>query len=409
MKTRILGLVMAKDEWPTLGIAITHALRIGLDHVAVLNHGSADDTQTGLQLLAERFPGQISIYYSDEISFHQEVMVTLLAKSACAESYDWVYVFDADEFLILEGEKSLRDFLGGIPADFGAVRYEIRQWLAPSDFKPEVISDLLRVVKRALPSVFIPKSSELVTPLVEMSRLNFFDLTFESKLIIRSEFISVLSAGAHVVRAVNSPSEFVTPEHSIYVAHLPMRSRRQLEIKARQGEALVRFGFPPFHGWQSQMLYRISQRSGLDEFWTRHSDSVADGKSVTGGPVTTEDLAFSREVSLSLKFSSGHTQPSNSLSGSKRATRDFPDSSISLMVLRDAFSVRDDAVSNHSQILHAFHGASSDRDRLQGDLTQSLALLDEIRGSLSWRYTGWLRKISKMLGYNASRKKLHSF
>lgn len=418
MKTRILGLVMAKDEWPTLGVAVTHALRIGIDHVAVLNHGSADDTESGLQLLAEHFPGRISIYYSHEVSFLQEILVTLLAKSACAESYDWVYVFDADEFLILEGEKSLGDFLESVPAEFGAVRYEIRQWLSPSDFRPEVTTDLLKVVKRALPSVFIPKSSELVTPLVEKSGLNFFDLKFQSKLIIRSEFISVLSAGAHVVRSVNSPSEFVAPEYSIYVAHLPMRSRRQLENKARQGEALVRSGFPPSHGWQSQMLYRISQRSGLDEFWARHSDSVEAVKSVPGGPVIVEDNAFSREIDISLKFSAENARSPRSKDGSNQSINNLSESAVSLSVLRDAFSARDEAVSSHRILLLAFGNVTSERDQLQGDLisitserdqlqlelTQSLVQLDEIRESLNCRYTGWLRNVSKMLGYNASRK-----
>ena len=52
---RILGVVMARDEWPMVALAITHALSGHVEHVAVLDHASTDASRTGLERLQQEF------------------------------------------------------------------------------------------------------------------------------------------------------------------------------------------------------------------------------------------------------------------------------------------------------------------------------------------------------------------
>ena len=99
-KPRILGYVMARNEWPLLGLSVMHALNSGIDRVAVIDHCSDDATREGLRALKSFYSEKIFVYRLDDPRYLQEATTALVMALVDADSYDWVYVFDADEFVL---------------------------------------------------------------------------------------------------------------------------------------------------------------------------------------------------------------------------------------------------------------------------------------------------------------------
>jgi len=270
---RILGLVMARDEWPLLAISISHALLHHVDRVVVVDHGSEDGTQAGLVRLCEYWRDRLVVVRLERSDFFQEATTSVVADLCNAESCDWFYLFDADEFLITNGQVSLRSILSGVDPGVAIIRYEVHQWVAPHDMNSACLSDYRRILDRAQPNVFEKPSSDFLSNEIENGYLNFFDIPFPSKVIVRGWYAGQVTAGAHGVREpVTGTAINILPD-VLRLAHLPLLDRRRLELKCSQGESLVNQGFPSGHGWQSQMLYRMQVKDCLDLFWSRHSMS----------------------------------------------------------------------------------------------------------------------------------------
>ena len=111
-RTRVLGCVMARDEWPLLGLAVDHALHGHVDHVVVVDHGSTDGTRSGLLGLQTQQPDRITLVRLDDTAFTQEAVTALMVAVGSGVPADWIYVFDADEFILPEGGA----FAPGCPA-----------------------------------------------------------------------------------------------------------------------------------------------------------------------------------------------------------------------------------------------------------------------------------------------------
>lgn len=272
MSSRVVGYVMARDEWPLLGLSITHALASGLDHVVVVDHASTDATQAGLMQLKEAWPDRLTVIRLDADAYLQEATTAVIMAAVRAELYDWVYVFDADEFLLTSNGKDIVTLLNDIPSNVDAVRYEVHQWVATADMDDQDISSYVRITQRAVPCIFIKHPRELLADDIEDGRVNYFDVPFPSKLIVRGSVAHKLSAGAHSLWSAdrNFTEQKIDPEQ-LRVGHLPLLSRRRLTQKCNQGKALIDAGFPRWHGWQNQALREIALADGLDDFWLRHS------------------------------------------------------------------------------------------------------------------------------------------
>lgn len=274
MSNRILGYVMARNEWPLLGLAICHALKIGLDHVVVVDHASTDGTREGLEQLENAFPHKITVIRLEMDQFLQEATTTIVMAAFNASKYDWVYVFDADEFLLLPGSDSLLTLLATVSQDVEAIRYEVHQWVATRDMDDLEVGDYLQINKRAIPSVFIDQPGELLAYEIQYGNVNYFDLPFPSKLIIRGRYAHKLSAGAHIVTPPNrQPLELKLDPQQLRCGHIPLLSRRRLKLKSDHGQAMFDANFPPAHGWQNQALRRVEIAGDLESYWEKHSIS----------------------------------------------------------------------------------------------------------------------------------------
>lgn len=296
-KDRVLGYVMARDEWPVLGLAIVHAISAGVDHVVVVDHQSEDGTQDGLRTLRSHYGDQLSVYRLDDDHFYQEATTAMIMELVDARSFDWVYVFDADEFLLLSEEMSIFDLLGRIPPDVDAVRYEVHNWVAPTDLDHHKLSDYSRVIDRAVPNYFLNLSGEGYSRDILNGDINYFDVPFPTKLMVRSGHAKNLAAGAHSLRTREALHELSLEQMTMRVGHVPLLSRDRLVYKSDQGRVLIESGFPPEHGWQSQMLYRIQQEQGLEPFWESHSMPVVEQRrSSQCTPMTTRDFSLTNAL-----------------------------------------------------------------------------------------------------------------
>jgi hypothetical protein len=300
---RVLGYVLARNEWPLLGLSITHALLSGISHVVVLDHGSTDETSKGLSTLENAWPNQITVIrLSEEQLYLQEAITSMAMGVADAQSYDWVYVFDADEFAICPHGKNLIDVFQTIESDFDIVRYELDQWVAPFDFDDLDISSYKRINHRAVAPTFLELPLDVVVDEIVRGNMNFFDVPFPSKVIVRGCLASDISAGAHSLNRSELPNEVRLNSSLMHVAHLPFLSKRRLDMKFSQGLALKQAGFSKFHGWQSQMLDDVNKTIGPQIFWTNHSISEnKDPEFIQSGQPSTEvdhDLSEALEAAI---------------------------------------------------------------------------------------------------------------
>lgn len=235
---RILGYVMARDEWPLLGLAITHALTNVVDDVVVVDHNSGDCTASGLAQLSDAWPGRITVFRLQHGAYLQEATAGVILAAAGASEYEWIYVFDADEFLLSKNNQGLRAILADVPDAVDAVRYEVHQWVAPHNMNDRDIEAYSFITQRAIPCIFTNPPAEMLFADIQLGHLNFFDLPFPSKVIIRARDAYALSAGAHSVRSSFPISELVLPTDCLRAGHLPVLSRERLLLKCRQGQSL---------------------------------------------------------------------------------------------------------------------------------------------------------------------------
>jgi hypothetical protein len=270
-KPRILGYVIARNEWPLLGVSVTHAINSGIDRIVIIDHCSNDATRDGLQALQRFWPDKIVVYRVDDSRYLQEATFILVMALVDADSFDWVYVFDADEFVLLPPALKLGELLSRVAPDVDAVRYEVHQWVAPTDFDDLDVTEYSRIRYRAIANNFTKLVGEDLADEIENGSINFFDLPFPSKVLVRGKWAHALVAGGHQIRGETGIVEMTMDASSLRVGHVPLLSRRRLTLKCEQGAALIRAGFGPTHGWQSQMIYRLHIAGTLEDFWRNHS------------------------------------------------------------------------------------------------------------------------------------------
>jgi len=270
---QILGYIMARNEWPLLGAAIIHALSIGVDRVVVLDHASDDSSSSNLKVIQGSFPDRITILRSNSESYFQEATTSVVGELVHANEYDWIYVFDADEFLLVNKEIQLKEVLRDVPAQIDVIRYQNDQWIAPYDLNESDIDSYFSICHRSIPNLFINLPGELIAEEIEGGNINYFDIPFPTKVMVRGHLSHTIAAGTHFSRMTSSNKEMEIDPGVFRLAHLPFRSYRGLERKAEQGKALTESGFPFGHGWQSQLLYKLQRKGILEEFWREHSSS----------------------------------------------------------------------------------------------------------------------------------------
>ena len=293
MTCKILGYVITKNLWPTLGLSLVHAFRMGCQHVIVVNHQSTDATSSELEKFKSFFQNRLTIINLDIKQFLQETTKKIILSGFGVDLYDWIYIFDSDEFLLTQSEQSLPDILQSIPEDVDAVRYQIDQWVVPQDLDDLDVDQYIRIKQRAYPQNSSQQSTELIRKNLIAGNINYFDIEFPSKVIVRGRLHHKLSAGAHLILSVAEIKEKMLSSQIIRCAHLPFLSKRHLANKALQGKNEIESGFSLDHAWQNKVLNQINLAGELDSFWQRHSVSKLNQLAVSPGyPALIEDGAI---------------------------------------------------------------------------------------------------------------------
>lgn len=286
---RVLGVLIARNEWPLLGICITHALTNHVDEIIVVDHASTDGTQAGLAELQIRWGNRIQVLHLYEGTFHHEETNLMLKTIYQDRNFDWVYPIDADEFLITPNNVPLKQLLAEVPDSYEAVRYEIHNFVAPSDFVEKDFhrySDLRE--KAVVNPNFQITHGDFVESIVQ-GGLNFFEVPFDSKVMFRLPQDSWAGGGSHSLLGVGPESEFKFPEENTFVAHLPFLTRERLVRRAERGKTLVNTGYSRDHGWQSQVVNQMHEQGRLDEYWMNNSIPTASSNSVLSPLKTVTD------------------------------------------------------------------------------------------------------------------------
>lgn len=265
----IHGVVVSKNDWGLLAVSINNALLNHVDVVHVLNHGSSDQTAHGLRILKELWRDRLNVYSaSPDSSFKQSLLTNMIASFAEKMGADWIYVFDSDEFLLAKPEFSLRNELSRLGKDIVAVRYALSNYISTFDFNKNDLNCYNELIYKSKPGdTYNPRSAR---DMIYGGQRTFFDIPFPQKVIFRAKSNLLVTDGAHRLLYMLR-DKLVLNMPTMDCAHLTLISRDILARKSAQGRQLIERGFPPWHGWQSQLLHQLDLEGRLDWFWGRHS------------------------------------------------------------------------------------------------------------------------------------------
>jgi hypothetical protein len=263
-----------------------------------------------VQRLRAHWGDRLTVAEVRTAAYLQEAIVSVAAAMVAAESAedDWLHVFDADEFAVSPAGEPLGELvarcLESEPPDTSELRYRIENWIAPSDFDDLDLASYPRLRHRSLPCVFLPLPACQMAAEIGRGFLNFFDLRFVDKSLIRIGALRDrwISAGAHHLQplAAAAPAPPRCPAGSFHVIHLPLLSRRRLDLRLAQARNLQAQGFAFDHGWQSRMLLDLAARDALEAFWLSHSIGATTLAGAPGAPCYEASDRFATTIAPAL-------------------------------------------------------------------------------------------------------------
>jgi hypothetical protein len=302
MSPKILGIIVAKDEEEVISISVTHALLTLCDKVCILVHNSQRSFAEEVSRLVELWPDKITVFELNIKHFYQESAIKALRHYARSDDFDWIYVFDADEFAVTQNVNLFRRYLDSLPAEIDSVRYGISNWVSKRDFDSSNLLDWLDLDTKSVACLKYPQNSELCRNEVFNGFFNFFDLAFPSKVIFRMNSKKSLTAGSHNLFPNDFESEKYMPEEIFSVAHFPLLTFERLKLKRNQGQQLKDAGFPYVHGWQSQMIDDIFKIKQEKDFWAAHSTGPIDYLTKRVRPTTIRDKSFHDSIKSTVEY-----------------------------------------------------------------------------------------------------------
>ena len=261
--------MQVRNEWPLCALSIAHALT-HVDEVVVIDSGSDLVTRQGLTALCQKFDGRLRWFESDVAVFDQEAAAYAAAQVVARDDHDWIYHIDADEFILVPEGRTLLDILESTGSD--VVEYDVQNWVSTRDFDLYQPESYRSLTTRSLPTRSLPVSAEDLDEL-RQGGLNYFDIPFLSKVIMRWGAARIVTAGGHVAREVDI--EKVRRTDLFQVAHLPLLSRTRLAERVAVGRPYVGTGTRT--SWQSQLVAEYDARGDLELFWRRHTVGPTDG------------------------------------------------------------------------------------------------------------------------------------
>ncbi len=295
---KIHGIVISRDDWGQLAVSISHALLHHVDVVHVLDHGSVDQTASGLQLLKSAWKDRLRIYSAGpDLPFRQAVLVNMLTSVAENEGADWIYAFDSDEFLLTKPALPLRQMLEKLDDSIVRIQYTVSNYISTFDFDRLNLDGYANLKYKSQPSTNY--DFERAFKEIYEEKSTFFDFPFPPKVIFRAQSNQLIKDGNHGT-AWLLPGQAGVKMPAIECAHLTYISKDILERKRVLGEGQIKLQQPAGHGWQSRLIYQLHQEGRLDRFWERHSINTQDAGSASVKHITDESLVQLLAPSLDL-------------------------------------------------------------------------------------------------------------
>jgi hypothetical protein len=202
---------MVRNEADIVEAFVRHNLGF-LDGLTVIDHASIDGTSEILaKLQAEGLPLRVSS--NPEPAYRQSATMTALAREALeADVADFVFALDADEFLKARSRTEIEQALSDVPPNTHAAMH----WLsyvpdtfggATEEFGPGHLWWRLKAERHTLRKVIVGR-------------------------ILLEASDNALATGSHVVHVQNriQPHALIR-QNAVALAHCPVRSRAQLEVK----------------------------------------------------------------------------------------------------------------------------------------------------------------------------------
>ena len=376
---RVLGVLIARNEWPLLGICITHALVNHVDELIVVDHASTDETQAGLAALQKRWGKKIQVLHMAEGTFHHEETNLLLKSIYQDRDFDWVYPIDADEFLVTENKISLKELLSQVPENFDVARYELHNFVAPSDFVEKEFHRYVEIRERAVANSNFTITHKDIFDSIMQGGLNFFDVPFPSKVMFRRMQKSWPVAGSHSLNVIDRDKEFKFDDEKTFVSHLPFLTKDRFERRAIHGKELMDSGYSIDHGWQSQVVNHMKAQGRLSEYWERVSIHTGPSSIQFDSPRTVEDNRLAPVLIAAVS----EFLPTMDVLESMEASQQYESEPAITM------SQGVEAIYLASQFNKKI--AAESEAKLRAEIARLGAEQEELKNSISWRATKLLR------------------
>jgi hypothetical protein len=398
---------MARNETDLITLSVSHALDSLCDQVMILIHDSSSAFEEEVLNLSRIWPGKIIFLKLVDREYQQKKAMQVLNFMASKLDFDWIYPFDADEFVITVDRDLLKRYLDNVSDNILSLRYKVENWISNEDFKIDNYQSFFSIRNRAVPMVDIPLDAMTRRSEIQSGNQNYFDFEFGTKIIFRNRLSYVLTAGSHSLEELSSECENSLPNDVFKVAHIPLLSRERLSLRVEQGKKLIQEGFPVWHGWQSQMIYEMNEEGTLEEFWLNHS-VTSDLPKTKGTKFTSVvDYAFASAIEPTIKFLQ-HGPSNNDSERSRFTLIDDYLNFYNYLVLSEfrcnspssidsAVAERDSAVAERDSAVAERDSAVAERDSAVAERDSAVAERNEIQSSTLWKLFTPYRKIIRSL------------
>jgi hypothetical protein len=196
---KIHGVVIARNEWPLLGLSISHALFYHVDKVFVIDHSSTDDTKNGLVELQKIWPNQIEVFRYEDTLFDQEALTNILLDISNKENPDWNFIFDADEFLVSPTRKSIKEHLSSLEGKWNAIAMQLENYIVPSGFIDTRLDDYL-LINHYFTSVNHVVDRDEFHEQVKRNEKLLHEFRVPSKILVKNNSGDFVDAGQHQLK-----------------------------------------------------------------------------------------------------------------------------------------------------------------------------------------------------------------
>jgi len=196
---KIHGVVVARNEWPLLGLSISHALFYHVDKVFVIDHSSTDDTKNGLAELQKVWPDQIEVFRYEDNLFDQEALTNILLHISNQENPDWNFIFDADEFLVSPTDKSIEDLLSNLGEKWNAIAMQLENYIVPLGFVDTRLDDY-QLVDHYVTFVNHVGDRDEFHEQVKRNEKLLHEFRVPSKILVKNNSGDFVDAGQHQLK-----------------------------------------------------------------------------------------------------------------------------------------------------------------------------------------------------------------